>query len=304
MGRTLLAGDSNTGWREWLRAHAETDLVVLDPAEAHFGPAGRLTLIRGGRVASWRFYGSLDPQRAPHILLAGAASLLQEAASDAIVQLFPYRATPLVRQLVLALDEMVEPDRILTPEGSGMESLGWSVGPECIHREPGFPEMVRHAQRKAQWLKLLEEGAASEYVLGNLAIRGARLGSGHPVTRTDLDALGLADVLYAELCGRTLLVVADSEPDDASVSRALDRHHAQRLHLVRPSAYHGLLCALARDPGEPLGLGRLEKVDFRTGIATVLSTAQEGAGARSLLLGGLILDADGNEQGEVRPWQV
>ncbi|MCB8933183.1 MAG: hypothetical protein M9921_12705 [Fimbriimonadaceae bacterium] len=304
MGRTLLAGDSNTAWREWLKHHGDADLVHLDPSDAHFGPAGRLLRVRSGKVVGWRFYGSLDARRAPHLLVAGAAELLAEAGPDAVVQLFPLRRSPLLRQLALLLDDLVAPERILTPEGAGVETLGWSIGPESVARESAFPEMVRHAQRKAQWLRMLEEGTVAEVPLATLSIRGARLGSGHPIPRTDLDALGLVHVSHAELCGKTLLLVAETEPDDASVARALDRCHAQTLHRVPPGAYAGLLAALGRDRGEPLAIGRVETIDFRHGVVRVRSTMQEGAGARTLLLGGVRLDEDGNEGPELRPWQV
>lgn len=304
MGRTLLVADLNTSWREWLKRHGDADVVVLDPADAHFGPAGRFVRLRGSKVVGWRFYGSLDPRRAPHMLLAAAAALLAEAGPDAFVQLFPLRPSPLLRQLALLVDEIAQPAAILAPAGSELETWGWSVGPESAPREEAFPEMVRHAQRKAQWLRMLEEGSDRELPLASLSLRGARLGSGRAVPRPDLDALGLAEVPYAEVCGKTLLLVCDAEPEDAAVARALDRTHTQRVHAVSPRTFDGLLVALGREPGEPLALGRLVGIDFRRGVATVRSSMQEGAAPRTLHLGGLRLDADGNERGELRPWQV
>ena len=304
MGRTLLVGDGTSDWREWLQSHGERDLVCLDPADASHGPAARLVIWRGGRAVAWRFYGSLDPLRAPHVLVAAAAALLAEAAEDAIVMLPPLRPTPLARQLAFALADLVGPTSLLIPEGSKIDGAGWPVGPESVPRAPAFPEVVRHAQRKANWLKLLEDGEDHRVELARVSLQGARLGSGRPIVRTDLDALGLGAVQHAEIAGRTLLLVGEDDPEDGPLARAMDRHHVERVHSVRPSAYEGLLCAMEREGGQPLGMGRVTSISFATGVAHVRCTAVAPAPVRTLRLGALRIDADGNELGEVRPWQV
>ena len=303
MGRTLLLGDSRSGWRDWLKFHlGSRDHLVLDPADATHGTPARLTLQREGRTVAWRFYGSLDPMRAPHLLVAGAASLLQHAADDAVVQVFPLGATPLALQTAHALADLIAPARIVAQEGLA-HRRGWPVGPEALPHEAGFPDLVRHAQRKAQWLKLLEDGEVHEVELASVAVQGVRLGTGTAIPRGELAAAGLK-VLRGEQLGSTLMVVAAAEPDEASIARALDRFHCQRVVSVRTDAYDGLLCAFAREGGEPLGMGWIERVDFETGIVHARCTAVPPAPVRVLQIGALRIDADGNEHGEVRPWQV
>lgn len=303
MGRTLLLGDSHSGWRDWLKAHlAGRDLLLLDPSDATHGAPGRLSLERDGRIVAWRFYGSLDPLRAPHVLVAAAAALLRESSEDAVVQLFPISPSPLAMQTAHAIADLVAPGHIWAQPGLA-DRKGWPVGPEPVEGEQGFPEIVRHAQRKAQWLKLLEDGEAHEVELSSVSVQGTRLGSGAQVPRSELDAAGL-EALRGELLGKTLLVVCGTEPDDGVVGRALDRFHCQRIVAVRPDAYDRLLCAFARDGGEPLGMGVVERVDFQTGLVHARCTAVAPAPVRTLQLGSLRVDADGNECGEYRPWQV
>lgn len=304
MARTLLVGDGTSEWRDWLKGHAERDFVCLDPSDASHGPAGRLVLWRAGKAASWRFYGSLDPLRAPHALVAAAASLLATAADDAVVLIPPVRPTPLARQLAHVLADMVAPSKVLVPEGARIDGGGWPVGPESVPREAAFPEVVRHAQRKANWLKLLEEGEEHRVDLARVSVQGVRLGSGKAIVRTDLDALGLGSVLHAEVMGKTLMIVGEHDPEDGPLARAMDRHHVERVHSVRPTAYEGLLCCMEREGGEPLGMGVVRSIAFASGVAEVLSTAVAPAPVRTLRMGALRIDPDGNELGEVRPWQV
>ena len=97
---TLLVGADGAAWHAWRTAERKPrDLVLLDPADAHYGPAGRLRLIRGDRAISTTFFGAMDAQRAPHLVLAACAELLGQAEGVPCVQLFPYRPSPLMRQL-------------------------------------------------------------------------------------------------------------------------------------------------------------------------------------------------------------
>lgn len=305
MARTLLLSSSAYSWREWLKEHRkDRDLLCLDPGEPAQSPPCKLTLFRGNKPLYWRFYGSLDPSRAPHVLVAAMAEMLRQAGSDPIIQLFPVRNAPLVRQMAALCAQLAAPDEVLAPKGAELDLEGYPVGPEEVALDDTFPAMVQQAQRKAQWLKLIEDCSEHEVELRRVAIEGARLGSSRAVHPDQMAKAGLKDGLHAEVAGGTLLLVTESEPEDHVMARALDIFHASRAAVVAPSAYDNLLCSFARQGGEDFGIGIVKRIDFAAGSATILSTAVAPAPVRILRLGGLRVDAAGRELGEARPWQV
>lgn len=305
MAGTLLVGSPGTSWRDWLRHNRKgRDLVIADPMDSMLGPAGRIGLWRGEQLAAWRFYGSLSPLRAPHMLLAAAVSMVRLAQPDPIIQLFPYRPGPLMRQLTGALAEILQPSQILLASDAQLDLCDWPVGPEEVELPAAFPSVVETAQRRAQWLKLLEHCATHEVPLRNLAIEGARLGSGRSLGEAERKAAGIEAALHAECCGATLFVVSDGEFEDLEVSRALDSTHTSKFQVVRPEQYKGLLCSFARSGGEDFGYGVLDEIDFGRGVAFARTTAVPPTPVQVLRIGGLKLTEDGVEQGEIRPWEV
>lgn len=305
VARTLLIGSPGTSWRAWLKDHrGKRDLLVLDPSDPDHGQLGRLTLLRGEKAVASRFYGSLEPSRAPHVLIAALAQILPASGEDAIVQLFPARGGPLVRHLLLLLSEMIRPEEILVPQGAGLELDGYPVGPHEVELEKAFPETVRSAQRKANWLKLLEQCEEHELDISRVSVQGARLGSGRIVRLEQLEKLGIEEPLHGEVSGGTLFIIAEEEPPDHVMARALDVFHCGRAHIVPPGSYNGLLCSFARQDGEDFGTGMIQSIDFGTQTAKILCDAVAPAPVRILKLGGLKVDTAGREMGEVRPWQV
>jgi polynucleotide 5'-kinase involved in rRNA processing len=129
-------------------------------------------------------------------------------------------------------------------------------------------------------------------------VEGARLGAGIPFGKP------LPGAHYAESCGATLLIVSEVHLDDHMVSSALDSAHASRAVVVRPDDYNGLLCAFSKANGDCFGMGVIQNVDFERRVFHVLSTAVPPAPVRILRVGGLRLSLDGDELGEIRPWQV
>lgn len=304
MGKLLLVGGGSASWNEWLRQHrAGRDLVVLDPADAHHGAPGRLWFIRGPRPAFSTFYGSLDPLRAPHLMVAALHEFLGVVADDGIVQLFPTRPTPLMRQLAQTVADMVRPSDILIAADEE-EAMVWPVGPQSVELERTLPPMVQQAQRKAQWLKLIERSERHELPLDRLAIQGARLGSGRQLDAIMRQRVGLEEALRVEVCGGSLLVVANDDLDEVEIGRALDLTHTQRAHVVHPGDFTNLLCAFVRLSGEEFGYGRIEELDFESGKAIVMADAVAPVPVPILRLGSLRVDVNGVEMGEIRPWQV
>ena len=305
MGRTFLIANPKSTWREWLKANRRgRDLIILDPSDANLTVPGRLSLLRGDKLVESRFYGSLESARAPHVMVAGVVELLKAADEDVLIQLYAYRPTPLLRQLTLLLAHLIAPDVILLAKGTDLAANELPTGPEEVELEAGFPAMVQTAQRKAHWLKLLETCQSHEVELKDVAIDGVRLGSGRRLTREETDRLKFSDAHWAEVSGSSLFVVADSEPDQGQVARALDHLHCTRAHFAAPDAYDGLLCSFARANGVDFGMGMIQRIDFEAGVVYALNTAETPAPVRILRLGSLQINENGTELGESRPWQV
>jgi hypothetical protein len=305
MGRTLLVGNPAVSWREWEKEHRGTrDWVCLDPSDANHGLPARFTLWRGDKPLAWRFYGSLDARRFPLVVPAALAELSQMAAADAVVQLFPFEPSPVLRHLAILVAQLLQPSEILLAKGTAIDLSGWPVGPEEIEIAGALPIIVQAAQRKAHWLKLVEECVPHEVDLRQVSVEGSRLGSGKPLTPSQLEKTGIGGVVYGEVCGGTLMAVTDEQPDEDSLSRSLAVFHCSKAHIVDTTGYDGLLCSFGRQSGEDIGTGMVQRIDFAARKAHVLCTATAGAPVRILRLGALRLDTRGRESGEVRPWQV
>lgn len=302
VGVTLLIRHPGVTWHEWMKTQ-KRDHIVLDPTDASHGCAGRLMLLKGGKPAMVRFYGSLDPQRSPHVLLAALHEMLA-VATDPIVEAPAYRATPVLRQTLQLIASVAKPDEILVAKDTPIDRGGWRVGPEEVDLQAVFPKVVLDAQRKAQWLALLERCHQHELILGELTFEGTRLGSGTVLHEEMREKAGLAEALHAEVCGNSLLVVADHEIEESRMGRALDVTHATRATVVMSQEYENLLCAMMRESGEEIGHGMVDRIDFKAGIVHVRADAVPPVPVRVLKLGSLKVDRNGKELGELRPWQA
>ena len=301
----LLVGDPASSWRDWLKENrGRSDLLILDPTDPTLGPPGRFKRFRDGRLIWERFYGSLDPLRAPHVLIGALAEALRNADNDIIVQAFTYRPNHLLRQTLLLVAQCLRPDSILVPYGLELDLNGFPVGPETVSLAEAFPKVVQQAQRKAHWMKMLEECQPQAVSLQNVTVEGTRLGSGRALTETEVQKLGVDDVLYVEKTGTTLLIVSASEVDEHRVSRVLDQTGCTKAIFADPKLYSDLLCSFARESGEDIGFGILHSLDFRTRTATCLCSAVPPAPVRILRLGSQRVDEAGNELGELRPSQI
>lgn len=296
MGRTLLVGHSGSTWRERLK-DSTRDWVCLDPRDADHGPPGRVFWLSGGKVKSWRLIGSVDVSRNPVGYVSAAFDLLGKAPGDSVVSLFPVRQTPLYKQLALEIAQIVSPEEIIVPTGSGLFELGWPVGAAEQDSDPGFPQLVLEAQRRARWLEMFENSVEHEVDLRNVSVLGSRLGSGQTVSIKGW--LG-----WAELTGNVLHLVGDQDPTENEVSAMLDLVHANRLSLVSPKAYQGLLCSFSSQTGEDFGIGTIEEFLPERGLLRILCTAVAPAPVRILRLGTLKLDKSGREVIDVKPWSL
>jgi polynucleotide 5'-kinase involved in rRNA processing len=305
MARTLLLTTPKHAWRGWLKDHrAGRDFICLDPGEPDQSPPGRLCLFRDEKPVAWRFYGSLDPQRSPQILLTALTQLLEQASESVVVQLWPNRGTPLIRHVTMLAAQIVKPDEILVPKDSGMDQSGFPIGPEEVELEDAFPPLVQNAQRKAHWMKMFEACETHEFDLARVSVEGARLGSGMRMDADDMTRFFRGKAIHGEVAGGSLFLVAREDPEDAEMAHALDHFHCTRAHIAHPDEYEGLLCSFGKQHGEDFGIGTIERIDFDRGKVLANCTAVAPAPVRILRLGALKVDTMGRELGEVRPWQV
>ncbi|MFQ3667497.1 MAG: hypothetical protein SNJ61_01220 [Fimbriimonadaceae bacterium] len=305
MERVLLIGTYEHSWKAWIAQNAPRhDWISLDPLDTDHGPGGRFCLVRDGKVVRWCFYGSLNAQRAPHRVVECLAVLLAEARENVVVQLFGYRPGPTLRQLALSLAAVLGPTRIVIGQGTPIDKEMWPIGPEEALLEVAFPPLVRNAQRRARWLKMIEESREHEIPIKRVSFDGARFGSGTPIDPSRLARLGLTGIVHAEVCHKVLYLVSEQAIQDRALSAALDDTGAERGHVVSPAAFEGLVCAFARESGEDFGIGFVRKADFRSGVFHVANTAVPPAPVRLLRLGSLRIDESAKEFGEIRPWEI
>jgi hypothetical protein len=302
--KTLLIGNPERSWREWVKELGDGHLLILDPSEASRGVPGQFHFFKGQRILWSRFYGSLDPLKSPHVIVATLASVCSDPPDDLTVQLFGYRPVPLLRHLVVLLAQTLRPDRILVPEGSPIDLNGFPVGPELVALPTAFPPLVQQAQRKAHWLSLIEKCSHHEVPLDRVAVEGARLGTGTKLGPLELERLGLSNVLSGELAGSTLLLVAESEIEEGRLARSLDVTGAHKAVVVDCRQYENVLCSFANDNGEDIGFGFVRKVDWESRIFHCDCTAIPPSPVRILRLGSLRVDANGTEGSELRPFQI
>jgi hypothetical protein len=302
MGRTLLIPAPEVSVQEWVDSERKKrPLVMLDPGDATRVPAARLHRFGVEHPEETTFFGSLNPERAPHVILAAQARLQTE---DCFLQTFAYRPTPLMRQTLQLIAEVAQPERIVIAEGAELSLDGWPVGPEVIAFPAALPESIRRAQRKAQWLRMIERAESHEVSFAHLSVQGMRLGSGTVIRPETWASANLPPVFHAEVCGGTLLVIAEQEFEDRDIARALDLAHAQRMASAHPSDFADLLCAFVREGGEEFGFGRIEAVDFKARVVHASTDAVPPVPVRILKVGSLRVDKNGNEQGELRNWQL
>ncbi|HWD41397.1 MAG TPA: hypothetical protein VG944_21310 [Fimbriimonas sp.] len=298
----LLIGDPGSSWRDWVRDRSSAaDLLVLDPTDGTFGPPARLYRLSHGRLAWERFYGSLDPQRSPHVLLA---ALSQNLSPDLDVLLFPYRPVPILRHTIALLAQLMRPDEILVSSKADLDLGGFPIGPEVVELPEAFPNLVRQAQRKAHWLKLLDCCTEQSVSLREVTVEGARLGTGAQLSRDQLVGLGLGEALYAERAGATFFVVADTDLEEGKLAHALDVTGASKVLATSPAKFENVHCSFARESGEDIGFGFVRKIDWEFGNVHCVCSAVPPVPVRVLRLGSLRVDAAANEVGELRPWEI
>jgi hypothetical protein len=304
MSRTLLLGGTDTSWRDWLKQNrGERDHLCLDPADAVQGQPAKFSLMRRERPAWERFYGSLDPQRSPHVIVAAVVEGIEQCHGDTLVQLYAYRRTPVLRQTTQLILDLIKPDRFITTGAVDLSQFRISAEVETVELDKAFPNAVQVAQRKAQWLSLIERCEDHVVDLRQTVIEGVRLGSGEIVSEHQKSKLDL-ERAYVEVIGTSLLIVADDEFDERVISRAMDFTHCSRVQFVNPESYEGCLCSFAKQVGTDFGFGFVQKIDFFNQRAQIKCTAIPPVPVPTLRIGSMRIDDLGTEFPELKPWQI
>lgn len=304
MGRTLLLGTPRTSWRSWIKQNlTDRDLLRIDPSDAAFGTPAIFSLVRREKMVAERFYGSLDPQRAPHLLLHTFVELLAKSNDNAIVQCFPYRSMPVMRQTLQLMLHFADFDRILVSQDFPCDRFIFKKEPERVEVEKSMPNSVQTAQRKARWLDLKSRCENHTVDLRTTLIEGIRLGSGVVVDSFQSEKLGLKNA-HVEISGQTLFIITDEEVEEGLMSRAMDFTHTNRVQFATPDQYEGCLCAFSKASGEDFGFGIVTGIDFQNWRANVLCTAIPPVPVPVLKLGSIRVDYHSNELGEPKPWSI
>ncbi len=237
-------------------------------------------------------------------MLASTLAKWVVESNHPVVQLPPFRHSPLNRQVALVLAELLNPDQILVGD-QGLARMPWPVGPEEFEFASDFPAVVKQAHRKAKWLQVIESCSRFEVPLHSVFLEGARLGAGEYLSSTQLEAIGLSSADYVESSGGTALVISETlGADENMLSRIMNVTHTHRVQLVNPVEYEGLLCSFARDTGEDFGFGRIVELNVQSGLLVIESTAIPPDQVRLIRLGSLIVDKNGNERTEHKPWSL
>lgn len=303
--RTVLLGSPRSTWKEWVfRNRGSIDVVMADPADSHFGHPCRLARLRGDRTVDRRFFGSLNPGRSPSLYLAALVEILSDTTESAIIQLPTYRASPPNLQLLQTAIRLIGATRILIDDRLEAPYVGASIELEVVELEAAPPATLQTALRKAQWHKLRLSSVRHTAPLSAIGITGARLGSGRALYPGERIDVGLEEALHVEICGTTLFVVSDLPIDDSSIARALDLTHTHRAQFASSAQYENLVCALVDGDGQEIGSGFVDRIDFHEGVFAANVQAVAPAPFKSVALGLLYVDSNGNETGEAKVWEI
>lgn len=273
------------------------EMIVLDPEEYSYGPAGRLLLLKDGKVAAWSFVGSLDPLRQPLALFSGLAALMRKAGPNPTVRLFPLKKAPLAIQTALEIAHILQPEKIITLEGRGLESLPWPVGAEVVPGEKAPPEMVPEARRRREFSTLSDAQQLHPFDWTSGGLMGGRLGRGTPIPRLD-------DTLWAEVMAGTLFVLTPQPLTEPQLRRMMEDSNCDKVMSASPNDYKGLLVSLTRQDGTDFGLGLIEEVDLARRTFMIRSPFPPETPIPLVKLGGIKLDSTGKQIGQVKLWSL
>jgi polynucleotide 5'-kinase involved in rRNA processing len=313
--RTVVLGPSMVGKTRLAGELSQSAFFLnLDPARQEPTPLAFASLLGpDGSLQGIRFIGGLSLASDPIATIAAVSWALANVGSQDLVCELPIdRPTPVFVHLLRRIIDVVKPDLLITVGlDAGAELI--QAPPKCdVQRRdplPGAerrPPKVTAAWRRASWLGLFAEQKPTTLPLKGLRLSGARLGSGLPIERDEMVALRsiIPGALHGEVTQQALTVVAEHEPSPEAIHAAADHFGCSTAHIVDTRAYDGLVCGFENNLGEHFSVARVETVDFEAAAVTFRSPAQPPWPVTRVHMGTLVLDAQMNEVGHVKPWQV
>lgn len=314
---TLVVGPSASGKSRFARELCDGGAwwLNLNPAAPISGPLACCELFGPGeRPSGFRFLGSLHLHRTPlQALEALRWGLRLSHGSDLVVELpmdsFGSIAVFLYRQIY----RFLQPEKIVA---MGLESPETILGVTRSHQiETEAPTQqsenrsrsVIGAFRRAHVRNYYAEAVRMEIPFRGVVVLGSRFGSGLPLDTTeltDVHAMGLTGITYAEIDGHTFYAITAGENEPGVVTACADRFGCTNAHLVHPKTFFGLNVGLERPSGDHFAMGRIVDVDFRAHAFCLEAPAEPTTPVSVLHMGLWRTDQDGNDLGELRPWQV
>lgn len=248
-------------------------------------------------MTAWTFIGSLDPLRQPLALFSGLSMLLRKAGPDPLVRLFPVKPTPLALQTALEIAQILQPERVITVEGRGLERLPWPVGAEPLMGEKAPPDVVPEARRRREFCTLADAQNLHPVEWTDGGLVGGRLGRGVPLPRLD-------DLVWAEAMGGVLFVVSPEPLAEPALRRMMEDSGCDKVQVASPADYKGLLVGLSRQDGSDFGLGIIEKMDLAKRSLVIRSSFPPETPFPIVKLGGLRLDGSGKPLATAKLWSL
>lgn len=293
----LLVGHPEWTWRTWIKENdQERDLICLDPGNGEWGWPARVCLIRADKIIAWQFVGTLDASRNPIAVLSGLTRFLAISPNSDVL-LFPFRQTPVLRQLAIACAQIQQPEEVLVPDSTQLENEPWPVGAETVELEEPLFKIAREAQRRARWIEMIEAGEDHEVDWTKVGTAGIRLGSGQMLPVSGFEG-------WAEYSGPHLHVLNESDLDDNLAADLLSRSGTSKMSVVHPEDYVGLICSFAHQDGSDYGFGVIRQVDLARKKLIIRCTAVAPSPVRILKVGSVRIDETGIEAEPVKPWSI
>jgi polynucleotide 5'-hydroxyl-kinase GRC3/NOL9 len=312
-GIVLVLGDVDVGKTFFttcagnLLFEGQMEVAVLDgdvgqndigpPATVALGKFERpVGLLAELRMMDAYFVGDVSPAGHVPEFLVGMAKLARIGSeiSDVLLVNTPGWISGRGRILQILTAEMLEPSLIiaLQREDELEGILGFF---EKVMRLPVSPHVRTRSReeraeiRRLNFARYFENAKKVELDMRKCRILGRFLGSGNEV---EPEGFG-GHVMYMESTGDGLLLISERKPGTEEIERM--RKFFGRVKWVKAGEEKGLLTGLLGAGGRLLGLGILEKVDFRRRKLVVVSPVGRTQDVVSVRVGTIRIKPDGEE---------
>ena len=279
---------------ELAKAGQPVAFVDADVGQKDLGPPATVTLgylegaeaLKTAAPAGFYFVGSTGPSGRLLPLVVGAARLVSAADAPFVIVattgfiegagrvLKAYKIEALRPDMIVAIERRRDLEAILTPYRH-IRTI--RIRPSRKARPKD--DWDRYMARERAFATYFEKAQRRELDLDQVAVQRSLLFTGAPVE--------IEGALYAEQTAEGLIAVSETLLSQPKISRWL-----------RPGFERNLLCGVADERYQCLGLAILEAIDFERRTLTVLTPVAEET-IRALQFGDLYIAPDGRELGRV-----